>query len=113
MTRQLATILADKLDRGDEALGALNELADQGERPSATRTSTLGDKLGWKGIVAHQAQGVVERRTSGTARTDALRGAFERFAEIGRDADAVTVAMELTRTKGADRSSPSSSRSSR
>jgi tetratricopeptide (TPR) repeat protein len=32
-----------------------------------------------------------------------LRGAFERFAEVGRDEDAVRVATELVRSRGADR----------
>src|SRR6185436_8436276 len=39
----------------------------------------------------------------GSERTGALRGAFERFAEVGRDQDAVMVAIELVRTKGADK----------
>src|SRR5262249_46016513 len=33
---------------------------------------------------------------------EALRGAFERFLEIGRETDASRVAMELARSRGAD-----------
>ena len=52
MTQKLASILADKLDRGDEALAALTELADQGDASIREAYVELGDRLGWKGIVA-------------------------------------------------------------
>jgi cellulose synthase operon protein C len=103
LTRRLASILADKLDRGDEALGALTDLADQGEPSVRTAYIDLGDRLGWKGIVATKLKEWWFDARHGPERTAALRGAFERFAEVGRDADAVTVAIELVRTKGADR----------
>jgi tetratricopeptide (TPR) repeat protein len=103
LTKKLATILADKLDRGDEALGALTDLADQGDATVRHAYITLGDKLGWKGIVASKLKEWWFDARHGSERTGALRGAFERFADVGRDADAVTVAIELIRTKGADR----------
>jgi len=103
LTKKLATILADKLDRGDEALGALTDLADQGEPTVRHAYITLGDKLGWKGIVASKLKEWWFDARHGSERTGALRGAFERFAEVGRDADAVQVAIELVRTKGADK----------
>ena len=103
LTKKLAIMLADKLDRGDEALGALTDLADSGEASVRRAYITLGDKLGWKGIVASKLKEWWFDARHGAERTDALRGAFERFAEVGRDADAVTVAIELIRTKGADR----------
>jgi tetratricopeptide (TPR) repeat protein len=103
LTTKLASILADKLDRGDEALGALTDLADQGEPSVRKAYIELGDKLGWKGIVASKLKEWWFDSRHGTERTAALRGAFERFADVGRDADAVTVAIELVRTKGADR----------
>ena len=103
LTTKLATILADKLDRGDEALGALTDLADQGEPSVRKAYIELGDRLGWKGIVASKLKEWWFDARHGADRTTALRGAFERFAEVGRDADAVTVAIELVRTKGADR----------
>lgn len=103
LTKKLATILAEKLDRGDEALGALTDLADQGEASVRHAYITLGDKLGWKGIVASKLKEWWFDARHGSERTGALRGAFERFAEVGRDADAVQVAIELIRTKGADK----------
>ena len=104
LTTKLASILADKLDRGDEALGALTDLADQGEASVRKAYIELGDRLGWKGIVASKLKEWWFDARHGTERTGALRGAFERFAEVGRAADAVTVAIELVRTKGADHS---------
>jgi tetratricopeptide (TPR) repeat protein len=103
LTTKLAAILADKLDRGDEALGALTDLADQGEASVRKAYIELGDRLGWKGIVASKLKEWWFDARHGIDRTNALRGAFERFAEVGRDADAVTVAIELVRTKGADK----------
>lgn len=103
LTKKLASILADKLDRGDEALGALTDLADQGDATVRHAYITLGDKLGWKGIVASKLKEWWFDARHGSERTGALRGAFERFAEVGRDADAVQVAIELIRTKGADK----------
>lgn len=103
LTTKLASILADELDRGDEALGALTDLADQGEPSVRKAYIELGDRLGWKGIVAGKLKDWWFDARHGTERTEALRGAFERFAEVGRDADAVVVAIELIRTKGADR----------
>lgn len=103
LTSKLAAILADKLDRGDEALGALTDLADQGEPTVRHAYITLGDRLGWKGIVASKLKEWWFDARHGSERTGALRGAFDRFAEVGRDVDAVQVAIELIRTKAADK----------
>lgn len=103
LTTKLAAILADKLDRGDEALGALTDLADQGEASVRKAYIELGDRLGWKGIVASKLKEWWFDARHGAERTAALRGAFERFADVGRDQDAVVVAIELVRTKGADK----------
>lgn len=102
LTRKLATILADKLERGDEALGALTDLADAGNADVRQAYIELGDRLGWKGIVAGKLKEWWFDARNGAERTAALRGAFDRFAEVGRDADAVVVGVELVRTKGAD-----------
>lgn len=103
MTKRLSDILADRLDRGDEALAALTELADQGDAMLRQAYVDLGDRLNWKGIVAQKlVEWWFEARHS-PERTANLRGAFDRFAEVGRDQDAVRVAMEIVRAKGADR----------
>jgi tetratricopeptide (TPR) repeat protein len=58
--------------------------------------------LGWKGIVATKLVEWHLESPSGAQRNESLRGAFERFLEVGRDADAASVAKELARTRGAD-----------
>ena len=103
MTKKLASILADKLDRGDEALAALTELADQGDASIRQAYVDLGDRLGWKGIVAQKLVEWWFEAKHGHERTAQLRGAFERFVEIGRDQDAARVAIEIVRSKGGDR----------
>ena len=52
LTRKLSGVLADKLNRGDEALAALAEMADQGDEGVRAAYIELGDRLGWRGIVA-------------------------------------------------------------
>ena len=103
LTMKLARILADKLDRGDEALAALTELADSGDSAVRAAYIELGDRLGWKGIVASKLVDWWFDAKQGPDRTAALRNAFDRFVDVGRDQDAVRVAIELVRTKGADR----------
>jgi cellulose synthase operon protein C len=101
MTRRLSEILHEKLERGDEALAALMDVADSGDEPCREAYIKLGDELGWKGIVATKlVEWYLEARV-GPARNDALRGAFDRFLEVGRDAEACQVAQELARTKSA------------
>ena len=103
MTLKLSAILADKLDRGDEALAAMTELADQGDQRMRTAYVELGDRLGWKGIVAAKLVDWWFDSKSGPDRTAALRSAFDRFAEVGRHQDAARVAIEIIRAKGGDR----------
>lgn len=102
LTRKLAMILADRLGRGDEALAALTELADQGDPAVREAYVDLGDRLGWKGIVASKLVEWWFEGKHGPERTTALKNAFDRFVEVGRDTDAVRVGMELVRVKGAD-----------
>ncbi|MEO8801250.1 MAG: hypothetical protein ABI551_25385, partial [Polyangiaceae bacterium] len=103
MTKKLAGVLADKLDRGDEALAVLTELADQGDPDIRTAYVDLGDRLGWKGLVGQKlCEWWLEAR-NGPDRTSALKSAFDRFAEVGRDQDAVKVAIEIIRAKAGDR----------
>ncbi len=102
MTRKLAGILHEKLDKGDEALAALMTVADGGDEACRKEYVELGDTLGWKGIVATKLVEWFLESPVGDARNEALRGAFDRFLEVGREADAANIAKELARTRGAD-----------
>jgi len=102
MTRRMAEILDQRVGKGDEALAALMTVADGGDEACRNEYVKLGDKLGWKGIVATKLVEWYVEAPSGDERNEALRGAFERFIEVGRDSDAANVAKELIRTKGAD-----------
>ena len=101
MTRRLASILHEKLNKGDEALACLERLADPGDEPCREAYVELGDRLGWKGIVATKLVAWNESAAV-PARLEALRGAFDRFVEIGRGMDAARVAMDLARSRAAD-----------
>ncbi len=103
LTLKLSGVLAEKLNRGDEALATLAEMADQGNEALRDAYVDLGDRLGWRGIVATKVVEWWQDAKPGAERITKLRGAFERFAEVGRDQDAVRVATELVRSKGADR----------
>lgn len=104
MTRRLAEVLEDKVGRGDEALAALMGVADQGDEACRDGYVELGDRLGWKGIVATKLVEWYAEAPVGPKRHEALRGAFQRFVEVGREADAAQVGQELIRTRGADAS---------
>ncbi len=102
MTRRLAEILHEKVKKSDEALAALMQVADAGDEPCREEYVRLGDELGWKGVVATKlVEWYLEMAPSPT-RNASLRGAFERFVEVGRDSDAAGVAKELARTRSAD-----------
>lgn len=102
MTRRLAEVLEDKVGRGDEALAALMAVADQGDQPCRDQYVELGDRLGWKGIVATKLVEWYAEAPVGAERNEALRGAFSRFVEVGRESDAAQVGQELIRTRGAE-----------
>ncbi|MFO0569789.1 MAG: hypothetical protein U0263_29335 [Polyangiaceae bacterium] len=102
MTRRLAEILEDKVGKGDEALSVLMAVADQGDAACRDDYVALGDRLGWKGIVATKLVEWFAEAPVGAERHEALRGAFQRFVEVGREADAAQVGQELIRTRGAE-----------
>jgi tetratricopeptide (TPR) repeat protein len=102
LTLKLASVLADKLNRGDEALATLTDLADQGHEAVRDEYVRLGDKLGWGGIVAAKLVDWWLPAKPGPERAQHLRAAFDRFAEVGRDEDAVRIGSELVRSKAAD-----------
>ncbi len=102
MTRRLAEILNEKVGKSDEALAALMAVADAGDEACRDEYVSLGDKLGWKGVVATKLVEWYLAAPAGAERNDALRGAFDRFVEVGRMADAASVGRELARARGAD-----------
>lgn len=102
MTEKLARLLADQLDRGDEALAVLTELADSGDTRIREVYLELGDRLGWQAMVAQKLVEWWFDARHGDERTAALRDAFERFADVGREQDATRVAIEIVRARGAD-----------
>ncbi len=97
LTRRRAELLAGRLGRGDEALAALQELADSGDAAVREAYVELGDRLGWRGIVATKLVDWWFPEPASEERTAALIGAFGRFALVGRDVDAVRVGVEVLR----------------
>jgi tetratricopeptide (TPR) repeat protein len=102
LTRKLADILSTKLDRGDEALAALEGPADNGDEPCRDAYVELADRLGWKGIVASKLVEWHGESLPTPARNEALRDAFQRFLGVERFEEAAKVAVELARSKAAD-----------
>jgi cellulose synthase operon protein C len=102
MTRRLAQVLNDSLGKSDDALAALLQIADLGDEACREEYVKLGDGLGWKGIVASKLVEWHLEAPSSEERNEALRGAFDRFVEVGRDADAARVARELVHSRAAD-----------
>ncbi|MEO7032834.1 MAG: hypothetical protein ABI548_03300 [Polyangiaceae bacterium] len=100
MTRRIAEILHEKVKKSDEALAALMQVADAGDEACRQEYVRLGDELGWKGVVATKLVEWYAAAAASPARNASLRGAFDRFVEVGRDADAAGVAKELARTRG-------------
>ncbi len=103
MTRRRAEILHQKVGKSDEALGVLLEVADQGDGPCRDEYVALGDELGWKGVVAMKLVEWFIAAAPGPQRSQALLGAFDRFLEVERKADAATVGKELARARGTDK----------
>jgi len=91
LTYRLATILAEELGRGDEALSALTPLADANDPSIRAAYIELGDRLERTALVASKlVQWWLEAAPS-EQRIDNLRDAFDRYASVDRDEDAVRV----------------------
>src|SRR5215471_8648985 len=103
LAQRLASVLADKLERGDEALAALLPSADSGDQPCRDAYVALGDRLGWKGLVASKLVEWYGEAAPSDNRNRALQGAFDRFLEVCREQEGVKVGAELGRSKAADR----------
>ena len=100
LARRLSSILDERLERGQEALAVLEPLADEGDGACRDAYVELGDRLGFKGIVAMKLRDW-HALSAGEEQHEAFRGAFERFREMGRDQDAAQIAVELIRSRGA------------
>jgi len=103
MTRRLAEVLAEKLDRGEEALVALAHVAEQGDAECREAFVELGDRLGKKKLVATRLVEWFGHAAPSAMRDGRLHGAFDRFVEVGADAEAASVARELSRLRIAKR----------
>jgi tetratricopeptide (TPR) repeat protein len=99
MTRRLAEILTDRLDRGDEAVAALAEVGDLGDAPCREAFVELGDRLGKKKLVATKLVEWFGHSPPSAERDAQLHGAFERFVEVGADEESASVAKELARMR--------------
>jgi tetratricopeptide (TPR) repeat protein len=101
MTRHLAEVLNDKLARGDDALVALAGIGDQGDVECREAFVELGDRLGKKKAVASKLVEWFGHAPPSSGRDVQLHGAFDRFVEVGADAEAASVAKELARMRAA------------
>ena len=102
ITRQLASIYHENLGKDDEALAALIAVADLGDAECRQEYVMLADELGWKGIVATKLVEWNLEAPNSPQRNEALRGAFERFLVVGREAEAAAIAHEIVRARAAD-----------
>ena len=101
MTRRLAAILEEELDRADEALERLVGLADLGDADCRNAAVSLADRLNRPKWVGEK---ILEWSTGSSVaeRSDALRAAFSRFVAADDDEAAIATATELSRAKRAD-----------
>ncbi len=102
MTLRLAEVLEKELEKPDDALKTLADVAANGDEPCREEYVRLGDELERKADVAEKLVAWYAESQAGPARHQAYRGAFDRFAETGKRTRALEVALELVRTKGAD-----------
>ncbi len=99
MTRHLAEVLADKLDRGEEAMLALAPVAEQGDVECRAAFVELGDRLDKKKLVATKLVEWFGHAPPSPKRDEELNGAFDRFVEVGADAEAASIGKELARLR--------------
>ena len=95
LAQKRAEILANRLDRGDDALAALASVADAGDGDCRSAFVELGDRLGWKGLVATKLLEWHIATPESAERAAALLAAFERLVGVGRKEEALKVGLEL------------------
>ncbi|HEX4339776.1 MAG TPA: hypothetical protein VH062_27900, partial [Polyangiaceae bacterium] len=101
MTRHLAEVLSERLNRGDDALAALAQVGDQGDVECREAFVELGDRLDKKKTVATKLVEWFGHASPSQNRDAQLHGAFDRFVEVGADEEAASVAKELARLRAA------------
>ncbi len=102
MTRRLAAVLHERLERSDEALKYLEDIADRGDEGCRQQFVSLADDLKKPVLAAEKLVQWYAPETGSTRRAHALHGAFTRLVTAGDDAKLVAVAKELARTRSAD-----------
>lgn len=101
--RRLAALQATELGQPVSALATLLGPADAGDEACRAAYVELGDRLDRKEAVAVKLEEWSGAITALSERTEALRGAFQRFLDIGRVADAARVVRTLASAGSVDR----------
>lgn len=102
MTRRLAAVLHERLERSDEALKYLEQIADRGDEGCRQQFVSLADDLKKPVLAAEKLVHWYAAETGSPRRAHALHGAFTRLVTAGDDDKLVAVARELARTRSAD-----------
>jgi hypothetical protein len=102
MTRRLAAVLHERLERSDEALRYLEQIADRGDEGCRQQYVSLADDLKKPVLAAEKLVQWYAPETGSPRRAHALHGAFTRLVASGDDDKIITVAKELARTRSAD-----------
>jgi len=102
MTRRLAAVLHERLERSDEALRYLEQIADRGDEGCRQQFVSLADDLKKPVLAAEKLVQWYAPETGSPRRAHALHGAFTRLVTAGDDDKIITVAKELARTRSAD-----------
>jgi tetratricopeptide (TPR) repeat protein len=102
MTRRLAAVLHERLERSDEALKYLEQIADRGDEGCRQQFVSLADDLKKPVLAAEKLVQWYASETGSPRRAHALHGAFTRLISAGDDDKIIKVAKELARTRSAD-----------
>ena len=102
MTRRLAAVLHERLERSDEALKYLEQIADRGDEGCRQQYVSLADELKKPILAAEKLVQWYAPETGSPRRAHALHGAFTRLVAAGNDDKIIVVAKELARTRSAD-----------
>lgn len=102
MTRRLAAVLHERLERSDEALKYLEVIADRGDEACRQQYVSLADDLKKPVLAAEKLVQWYAPETGSPRRAHALHGAFTRLVAAGDDEKIIVVAKELARTRSAD-----------